>query len=319
MAWTLDYLELATHHGSTDGAHSLLVLPASSRHYVHPALGWAIATWLVLTAAVLLLPAPRPLPRWIGLPYRVVAGAVVLELALSLCSQWISDYRILLSAGTFAKRLACYLFPNCGPPAACWPKREPLTSRCGRWLDGKPAGRCARVVRERGGRMAALSEGLMGANADPQAPAAARDQLFAELQPIRLANCEFQRFGEPNDGGYLLCANLLGSVQSGYSYGISGYDQWGCDVSHRLAVPVHEYDCFNLQQPACPGGRTVFHGECVGGERATIDGRPFDTLENQFAKNGDGADGLSSRWTSKERNGTRCCGLQTPFSSGSIS
>jgi hypothetical protein len=33
----------------------------------------------------------------------------------------------------------------------------------------------------------------------------------------------------------------------------------------------------------------VFHGECVGGERATIDGRPFDTVENQFAKNGDGA------------------------------
>jgi hypothetical protein len=115
----------------------------------------------------------------------------------------------------------------------------------------------------------------------------ARERLFAELQPVRLANCEFKRFGEPNDGGYLLCANLLASVQSGYSYGISGYDQWGCDVSRGLTIPVHEYDCFDLHAPACPEGRTVFHGECIGGERATIDGRPFDNLENQFAKNSD--------------------------------
>ena len=116
----------------------------------------------------------------------------------------------------------------------------------------------------------------------------ARYRLFAELQPVSLANCDFKRFGEPNDGGYVLCGNLLDSVQSGYSYGISGYDQWGCDVSRGLDVPVHQYDCFNLDVPACPGGRTVFHGECIAGERATIDGRPFDTLENQFAKNGDG-------------------------------
>jgi hypothetical protein len=117
----------------------------------------------------------------------------------------------------------------------------------------------------------------------------AREHLLAELQPVKLANCEFKRFGEANDGGYLLCANLLASVQSGYSYGISGYDQWGCDVTRGLAVPVHEYDCFNLQVPACPGGRTVFHGECIGAEPATIEGRPFDSLENQFKKNGDGA------------------------------
>ena len=137
--------------------------------------------------------------------------------------------------------------------------------------------------------MTAFSSGSVGAIQNTRSALQARDRLFEELQPVRLANCQFQRFGEPNDGGYLLCANLLGSVQSGYSYGISGYDQWGCDISRRLAVPVHQYDCFNLQRPACPGGRTVFHAECVGGERATIDGRPFDTVENQFAKNGDGA------------------------------
>ena len=65
---------MATHHGNTDGAHHLLVLPASSGYYVRPALGLVIATWLMLTAAILLLPAPLSLPRWIRLLYRVVAG-----------------------------------------------------------------------------------------------------------------------------------------------------------------------------------------------------------------------------------------------------
>jgi hypothetical protein len=120
-------------------------------------------------------------------------------------------------------------------------------------------------------------------------PEQVRNRLFEELQPVSLANCELRRFGEPHDGGYLMCANLLGAVQSGYSYGISGYDQWGCDISRRLRVPVHQYDCFDLDRPACPGGRTVFHAECVGPAAAAVDGRPFDTLERQLEKNGDRA------------------------------
>src|SRR5882672_9377657 len=88
--------------------------------------------------------------------------------------------------------------------------------------------------------------------------AEARKELFAEIQPVRITNCELRRFGEPHDGGYPLCVNLLGAVKAGYSYGISGYDGWGCDVSRRLHVTVHQYDCFDLHEPACPGGTTVF-------------------------------------------------------------
>jgi hypothetical protein len=114
-------------------------------------------------------------------------------------------------------------------------------------------------------------------------------QLFAEVQPVHIANCELKRFGEPHDGGYPLCANLLDAVKAGYSYGISGYDGWGCDVSRRLHVTVHQYDCFDLRAPSCPGGTTVFHGECVGTTRSTEEGRPFDTLSGQFSRNGDSA------------------------------
>jgi hypothetical protein len=127
------------------------------------------------------------------------------------------------------------------------------------------------------------------ADAPRSRAATSRGVLFAEIQPVRITDCDLQRFGEPHDGGYPLCANLLGRVKAGYSYGISGYDGWGCDVSRRLRIRVHEYDCFDLREPSCPGGQTVFHGECIGTARATQDGRPFDTLSSQFARNGDAA------------------------------
>jgi hypothetical protein len=114
-----------------------------------------------------------------------------------------------------------------------------------------------------------------------------RQALLAEIQPVKLANCELRRFGEANDGGYLLCGNLLSGVEGAYSYGISGYDGWGCDLSRLLKVTVHQYDCFDLTRPVCEGGRTVFHGECIGTATAVADGRPYDTLERQIAGNGD--------------------------------
>jgi hypothetical protein len=290
-AWALTYLELATHHGNTNGAHYLVVLPASSGHYSRPGPGWVIATWLMLFAAVVLLPSPS-LPRWSRRLYGVVVGAVVLELTLIQTSQWISNYRIVLSIGTFTKLLMLLFVPR------LWlASRQLAQTATTRYLNLRP------TARRRARRtLAAVLFCVAGVTAwervlkspweqfrNRRHAEQRRARLLAELQPIKLANCEFQRFGETNDGGYLLCANLLGAVQSAYSYGISGYDQWGCDITHRLSVPVHEYDCFNLQQPGCPGGQTIFHGECVAGERATIDGRLFDTLENQFATNGDGA------------------------------
>lgn len=113
-----------------------------------------------------------------------------------------------------------------------------------------------------------------------------RTRLFAEIQPVNVTNCELKRFGEAHDGGYPLCANLLADVKAGYSYGISGYDGWGCDVSRQLHVPLHQYDCFDVREPSCAGGRTVFHAECVGTTKSVERGRTFDSMENQFARNG---------------------------------
>ena len=125
--------------------------------------------------------------------------------------------------------------------------------------------------------------------ADAREKSGVRRALFDLLQPVALANCRLQRFGEKNDGGYLMCGNLLSEARAGYSYGISGYDQWGCDISTTLGVKLHQYDCFNTEQPACPRGATIFHAECVAGGTRTTEGRVFDTIEHQLARNGDGA------------------------------
>jgi hypothetical protein len=113
-----------------------------------------------------------------------------------------------------------------------------------------------------------------------------RQSLYEAIEPVAVANCELKRFGDANDGGYLLCGNLLTGAQVAYSYGINGTDNWGCQISEALKVPVHQYDCFNTIAPTCARDAR-FHAECVGPEPSTFEGRPFDSVSNQVSKNGD--------------------------------
>jgi hypothetical protein len=114
-----------------------------------------------------------------------------------------------------------------------------------------------------------------------------RQKLLAELRPVTLSNCRLERFGSFNDGGYLMCGNLLGRARSAYSYGIGPADDWGCEVSETLRIPVHQYDCFDPGRPVCPNGRAVFHDECIGPGAEMIDGRVFDSFTRQVTRNGD--------------------------------
>ena len=114
-----------------------------------------------------------------------------------------------------------------------------------------------------------------------------RKALLAELKTVTLKNCNLKRYGGPNDGGYLMCENLAGNARSAYSYGISTEDSWGCDISRQFDLTIHQYDCFTDHRPTCEGGRFVFHDECVGPKRETLDGQPFDTIPSQIERNGD--------------------------------
>ena len=97
-----------------------------------------------------------------------------------------------------------------------------------------------------------------------------RQSLFDLLQPVALSNCKLERFGETNDGGYLMCGNLLDSVQAGYSYGISGYDKWGCDISTKRKVRLHQYRLLQYDGASVsdrghgisPGVRGPDHRDC---------------------------------------------------------
>src|SRR5262245_52435819 len=100
-----------------------------------------------------------------------------------------------------------------------------------------------------------------------------REEILAELQPVALKNCTLKRFGSANDGGYLMCENLIEPLDSAYSYGVGINDDWGCEVSRRYHIPVHEYDCFDPARPTCDGGRFVFHNECVGDQTGDRDSR----------------------------------------------
>ena len=114
-----------------------------------------------------------------------------------------------------------------------------------------------------------------------------RQSLLGSLTPVSLSNCEFTRIGSTNDGGYVMCGNLLSGGRSAYSYGIGGHDGWGCHVSRLLKVAVHQYDCFEPPRLTCDGGQFAPHDECVGPKAETVDGRVFDTMANQIARNGD--------------------------------
>src|SRR6476646_3783267 len=135
--------------------------------------------------------------------------------------------------------------------------------------------------------LAAAAALVIGALVHHAAGRKLREAILAELQPVALKNCTLKRFGSANDGGYLMCENLIEPLDAGYSYGVGPNDDWACEVSRRYHVPVHEYDCFDPARPTCEGGTFVFHNECVGDRPGDRKSHFFDTLENQISKNGD--------------------------------
>jgi hypothetical protein len=77
-----------------------------------------------------------------------------------------------------------------------------------------------KVARGRVERNAAMQQ-RHPARAERPAVVQQRQALFDLLRPVALSNCELERFGEANDGGYLMCVNLLAGVTAGYSFGIA--------------------------------------------------------------------------------------------------
>jgi len=88
---------------------------------------------------------------------------------------------------------------------------------------------------------------------------------------------KYERFGENNDGGYVMCADGLDKgLVAAYSYGINGFDGWGNAITSRFHIPLEEYDCTNAKKPVmCKTCVRHFHNECIlsnnGDAKATAD------------------------------------------------
>jgi len=135
------------------------------------------------------------------------------------------------------------------------------------------------------GAIAAVVLGLRAV--EPIRERQARTLILDAIRPVTLRNCALARVGSANDGGYLMCLNLIETPGAAYSYGVGANDEWGCGISTRYRIPVHQYDCYDPTRPACETGEFVFHDECVAERRETRDAYVFDTLANQIARNGD--------------------------------
>jgi len=121
--------------------------------------------------------------------------------------------------------------------------------------------------------------------ADKLEPGATRD--FLKTLQLCAPCKQFERWGEPNDGGYVMCADGLDKGLVGaYSYGINGFDGWGMHAASNLHIPLNEYDCTNANQPqVCSGCKVNFHGKCI----LNNNGAPqynFQTLSQQLQESG---------------------------------
>jgi hypothetical protein len=106
------------------------------------------------------------------------------------------------------------------------------------------------------------------------------------LSPVKLEKCTFKRFGEKNDGGYLMCEEHLNQAIGAYSYGISGYDGWGCQIAQELGIVNHQYDPFDTKKPIC-SAQTEFHAEGIADHQfQDSEDRKFDSLESHITSNG---------------------------------
>ena len=69
-----------------------------------------------------------------------------------------------------------------------------------------------------------------------------------------------------NDGGYLICQNLVKYSEGIINIGISGYDNFGCQLSTIKSMSNNMYDCTNARVPPCStnSGNNKFNYVCIG-------------------------------------------------------
>jgi hypothetical protein len=97
--WTVEYLEIATHHGNVTGVLNGFVLPRESTRYVRPDPLLFVLIGLVL-AVILLFPAAPAGSRVISLTFSILSALVLALFTAILMAPIVSPYRIVVSPWT---------------------------------------------------------------------------------------------------------------------------------------------------------------------------------------------------------------------------
>jgi hypothetical protein len=118
-AWSVDALEISSHHGSNASIVRSYVLPAASKQYRPPGVIACVILGLLLTA--LMLVSPAPMVRPLRIVHRAVVGVFVFWVALVALAPFVSSYRVIVSADNVMWWLVACLLPQLyrlGKPAA---------------------------------------------------------------------------------------------------------------------------------------------------------------------------------------------------------
>jgi hypothetical protein len=156
--WSLESLELATHHGNTNGVHAIFVVPAGSRSFSRPSVAAIVASWLFMVG-LFLLPFPDRMPRAVLMCYWFVAGLIGLAIVTIVLAPIVSPFAIVLSIGTILRWAVVLALPG------VWRLgRALLPFLPGLAKDWTPAAACALVVLTvTGGYAAVMFHGLRDA------------------------------------------------------------------------------------------------------------------------------------------------------------
>lgn len=118
-AWTLEHLEVATHHGNTTGLLVSYVLPPRALGFIRPSPLWAVVVLAAVLAIGLLHPSSSR-PSVIRVAARVVSALAVLVLVLVAAAPFVSSFHVVVSTWTVVEWIAVIAILKWWPAPSLW-------------------------------------------------------------------------------------------------------------------------------------------------------------------------------------------------------
>lgn len=100
--WVLEFLEIATHHGSSSRLFPFVIFPDISTRYERPGAGTIVVAW-ILIVGVLLVPAAAGWRAAAVKTHVFLSCGVVVLLAAHVVSPWVSRFLLVMPLSAFVK------------------------------------------------------------------------------------------------------------------------------------------------------------------------------------------------------------------------